>query len=74
MISQEDRDAESIQFGSTLSNDQLADKRFDHTYTNPPEGKELKNDEDAVEQEAEKGYSGRFSASTLRIILPFVAG
>jgi type I restriction enzyme M protein len=34
--SQEGRDTERIKFGSTLSNDQLADKRFDHTFTNPP--------------------------------------
>ena len=34
--SQEGRDAEKIKFGSTLSNDQSADKRFDHTFTNPP--------------------------------------
>jgi type I restriction enzyme M protein len=34
--SQEGWDAESIKFGSTLSNDQLADNRFDQTFTNPP--------------------------------------
>jgi hypothetical protein len=43
-------------------------------FTNPLYGKELKKNEDAVEREAERGYSGCFGAGTLRIILPFVAG
>lgn len=67
MKSQEGRDAENIKFGSTLSNDQLADKRFDYMFTNPPYGKEWKKDEYAVEREAERGYSGRFGAGTPRI-------
>ena len=67
MKSQEGRDAENIKFGSTLSSDQLADKRFDYMFTNPPYGKEWKKDEDAVRQEAERGYSGRFGAGTPRI-------
>ena len=74
MKSQEGRDAENIKSGSTLSNDQLADKCFHYMFTNPPYGKEWKKDEDAVEREAERGYLGRFGAVTPRIILPFVAG
>jgi len=67
MKSQEGRDAENIKFGSTLSSDQLADRRFDYMFTNPPYGKEWKKDQDAVEHEAERGYSGRFGAGTPRI-------
>jgi type I restriction-modification system DNA methylase subunit len=48
MKSLEVRDAKNIKFGSTLSNDQLADKRFDYMFNNPPYGKEWKKDEDAV--------------------------
>jgi type I restriction enzyme M protein len=62
MKSQEGQDTENIRFGSPLSNDQLADKRFDYLFTNLPYGKVWKKDEDAVEQESERGYSGRFVA------------
>jgi len=34
--------------GSTLSNDQLADKRFDFQFVNPPYGYEWSKDFDAV--------------------------
>jgi type I restriction enzyme M protein len=67
MKSQEGRDAENIKFGSTLSNDQLADRRFDYMLTNPPYGKEWKRDQEAVEREAERGFAGRFGAGTPRI-------
>jgi type I restriction enzyme M protein len=67
MKSQEGRDAENIKFGSTLSNDQLANNRFDYLFTNPPYGKDWKKDQAAVDQEAERGYAGRFGAGTPRI-------
>ncbi len=67
MKSQEGRDAENIKFGSTLSNDRLANQRFDYMFTNPPYGKDWKKDQDAVDREAERGYSGRFGAGTPRI-------
>ena len=54
-------------FGSTLGNDQHADKRFDYCLTNPPFGKEWKMDQEAVEAEAERGYAGRFGAGLPRI-------
>jgi len=60
-------DAENIKYGSTLSNDQLADKRFDYQLSNPPYGKEWKMDAEAVKTEADKGEAGRFSAGTPRI-------
>jgi len=67
MKSADGRDAENIKYGSTLSKDQLANKRFDYMITNPPYGKEWKMDKDAVEAEAERGYAGRFGAGLPRI-------
>ncbi|MGH2498470.1 MAG: HsdM family class I SAM-dependent methyltransferase, partial [Ktedonobacteraceae bacterium] len=67
MKSPDVRDAENIKFGSTLSNDQHADKHFDYLLTNPPYGKEWKMDQKAVEAEAARGYAGRFGAGTPRI-------
>jgi type I restriction enzyme M protein len=67
MKSVDGQDAEGITFGSTLSNDQHADKRFDYLLANPPYGKEWKMDQDAVEAEAERGHGGRFGAGTPRI-------
>ncbi len=60
-------DAENIAYGSTLSNDQHADKRFDYLLANPPYGKDWKMDKKAVESEAKKGHLGRFGAGTPRI-------
>jgi len=67
MTSPDGRDADNIAFGSTLSNDQHAGKRFDYLLTNPPYGKNWKLDKEAVEAEAERGYAGRFGAGTPRI-------
>jgi len=67
MKSIDGRDAESIEYGSTLSKDQHADNHFDYLLTNPPFGKEWKMDQVAVEAEAERGYAGRFGAGTPRI-------
>ncbi|OIP96948.1 hypothetical protein AUK40_04320 [Candidatus Wirthbacteria bacterium CG2_30_54_11] len=52
---------------STLSNDQFASEHFDYCLTNPPFGVDWKKDKDAVEKEAERGYSGRFGAGLPRI-------
>jgi len=60
-------DAENIKFGSTLSKDQHADKRFDYQLANPPYGKDWKMDREAVEREADRGDAGRFGAGTPRI-------
>jgi type I restriction enzyme M protein len=67
MKSLDGRDAENIRFGSTLGNDQHADKRFDYLLANPPYGKEWKMDREKVEAEAERGYAGRFGAGLPRI-------
>jgi len=52
--------------GSTLSNDPLADKRFDFQFVNPPYGYEWSKDFDAVTTEAARGFDGRFGAGLPR--------
>lgn len=61
------RDAEGIQFGSTLSRDRFAGQGFDYLIANPPYGKDWKRDQEAVQAEAAKGETGRFPAGTPRI-------
>jgi type I restriction enzyme M protein len=61
------RDADNLKFGSTLSRDQLAGRRFDFLITNPPYGKEWKNDEAAVRAEHDNGEAGRFAARLPRL-------
>jgi len=67
ITSADGRDADNIKLGSTLSKDQLADRRFDYLLANPPYGKEWKMDEDAVRAEAERGHAGRFGPGLPRI-------
>ena len=45
------RDADSIAFGTTLSNDAHAARRFDYLIANPPYGKDWKRDENSVRAE-----------------------
>jgi type I restriction enzyme M protein len=52
------RDADNIAFGSTLSNDRHAQRRFDYLIANPPYGKDWKRDEDPVRAEHERGAAG----------------
>jgi type I restriction enzyme M protein len=66
ILEPEGKDAENIKLGSTLSNDQLADKRFDFQFVNPPYGYEWSKDYDAVTTEAARGFDGRFGAGTPR--------
>jgi len=67
MVSADGRDADNIKYGSTLSNWQLGDRRFDYQFANPPYGKEWKMDQKAVEDEAARGFAGRFGAGLPRI-------
>ncbi len=60
-------DLNNIKLGSTLSNDQLADRHFDYQFANPPYGFEWKPDKDDVEREAARGWHGRFGAGLPRI-------
>lgn len=55
-------DADKIKNGNTLSNDQFAGEKFDYILSNPPFGREWKNDKKAVEKEAKLGAAGRFGA------------
>ncbi len=61
------RDADNIEFGSTLSNDRHAGRRFDYVIANPPYGKDWKRDEEAVRAEHERGAAGRFAPGLPRI-------
>ena len=61
------RDARNIAFGSTLSNDRHADRRFDYLIANPPYGKDWKRDKAAVKAEHERGAAGRFGPGLPRI-------
>ena len=60
------KDAENIKLGSTLSNDQLADMRFDYQFVNPPYGYEWTKDQAEVTEEASRGFDGRFGAGLPR--------
>ena len=55
-------DADKIKNGNTLADDQFADEKFDYILSNPPFGREWKNDKKAVEKEAKLGTAGRFGA------------
>ncbi|MEN9340270.1 MAG: hypothetical protein RIQ62_1582 [Bacteroidota bacterium] len=52
---------------STLSNDQHHGQRFDYVLSNPPFGVSWEKDKTAVENEAERGFAGRFGAGIPRI-------
>lgn len=54
--------ANNIKNGNTLSEDQFKDDKYDYILSNPPFGREWKNDKKAVEAEAKLGFAGRFGA------------
>lgn len=54
--------ANNIKNGNTLSDDQFKEDKFDYILSNPPFGREWKNDKKAVEAEAKLGFAGRFGA------------
>ena len=66
ILDPEGKDAENIKLGSTLSNDQLPEMRFDLQFVNPPYGYEWSKDLDAVTAEAARGFDGRFGAGLPR--------
>lgn len=55
-------DATQIRSGNTLSDDQFGGQTFDYILSNPPFGREWKNEKTAVEKEAKLGFAGRFGA------------
>lgn len=62
------QDVASIKLGNTLSNDQLADKRFDFMLSNPPFGVEWKKVQKQITDEhSHKGFDGRFGAGLPRV-------
>lgn len=68
MLSKDGKAADNIAFGSTLSNDQHAEKRFHYLLANPPYGKDWKADERAVKAEAaHTGRTARFGVGLPRI-------
>ena len=55
-------DANFIKDGNTLSDDQFEGQKFDYIISNPPFGREWKNEKAKVEAEAKRGFAGRFGA------------
>ena len=58
-------DPDSIQLGSSLTDDQFQGQRFDYMITNPPFGVSWKSEEQAVKEDGENP-SGRFAVGTPR--------
>ena len=52
--------ADFIKDANTLSDDQFKGHTFDYILSNPPFGREWKNEKDAVEKEQKLGFAGRF--------------
>ncbi len=62
------QDVASIKLGNTLSNDQLANKRFDFMLSNPPFGVEWKKVQKQITDEhSHKGFDGRFGPGLPRV-------
>lgn len=60
--------SENIKQGSSLSNDQLAARKFHYGLANPPFGIKWEKDREAVEKEhKEQGYAGRFGPGLPRV-------
>ena len=57
----------TIVFGNSFSTDGYEGRTFDYMLANPPFGVEWKKVKDAVEDEAELGFAGRFGAGLPRI-------
>lgn len=52
--------ADYIKEANTLSDDMFAEDKFDYILSNPPFGREWKNEKAKVETEHKKGFAGRF--------------
>nr|WP_322940328.1 class I SAM-dependent DNA methyltransferase [Pseudomonas sp. s4] len=62
------QDVTNIKLGNTLSDDQLADSRFDFMLSNPPFGVEWKKVQKQITDEhSEKGFNGRFGPGLPRV-------
>jgi type I restriction enzyme M protein len=56
--------ADYIKEGNTLSDDIFKDDKFDYILSNPPFGREWKNEKNAIEKEQKLGFAGRFGPGT----------
>ncbi|MFV3384483.1 type I restriction-modification system subunit M [Pseudomonas sp. NY15364] len=62
------QDVTSIKLGNTLSDDQLAESRFDFMLSNPPFGVEWKKVQKQITDEhTDKGFNGRFGPGLPRV-------
>lgn len=62
------QDVSNIKLGNTLSDDQLADNRFDFMLSNPPFGVEWKKVQKQITDEhTDKGFNGRFGPGLPRV-------
>ena len=61
------RDADNIEYGTTLSNDAHQGRSFDYLIANPPYGKDWKRDQSSVRSEHQRGTLGRFGPGLPRI-------
>ena len=66
LIKGDEDDAQNIKPRSSLSEDGHRGTTFDYMLSNPPFGKDWKKERDFIEEEAERGYSGRFGAGLPR--------
>ena len=53
-------EADFIKDGNTLTEDMFEGQKFDYTLSNPPFGREWKNERAKIETEAKRGFAGRF--------------
>ena len=53
-------DADFIKDGNTLTEDMFDGQHFDYILSNPPFGREWKNERAKIETEAKRGFAGRF--------------
>lgn len=60
-------EVENIKVGNTLSDDKFPDDNYDYILSNPPFGREWKNEKTAVIKESKKGFAGRFGAGLLAV-------
>lgn len=59
--------ADNIKPDSSFAKDGLKGQTFDYVLSNPPYGKEWKQDEGVIRDEHERGFAGRFGAGLPRI-------
>ena len=58
---------DNIKPNSSFSHDGFPDMKFDYILSNPPFGKDWNQDKGFIEEEYERGFSGRFGAGLPRI-------